>query len=849
MLPVRLELKNFLAYRESVVQFDGIHLACLTGPNGAGKSSLLDAITWSLWGKARGSARADELMHLGQAEMWVQLDFLHEGVLYRVLRKRARKGAGISHLDLFAWTADGAWNSISEPTLRATEAKINRLLRLDYETFTHSAFLQQGKADSFTNLTPADRKEVLAEILGLKRFESYEKAAREQFRAADHQLGILKAQLEDIETQLSREPELITALRLAEEQHETASLALAEADTLLREVEYVPMALKDAVNNAAVIEQRLTNARRSLTDAQRKLTEAEIEVAAQEKALAGREQVEAGYQELQQARSENQALAEKFEQFTQVREKIGELEKEASRRRSVIEGQISKLEGEISAAEKTIREADPEAYARAREDVERLAEAEAALTATRDEIGLLEQERSALQAEKKHLEDETAKRRERYKNLRNVEGAECPLCGQPLDATHRAELLADIEADGKQLNTQVSDNRARVADIHDRLEALNAARKGYEATVKALEGSKAIAVRFEDRQKRAHAAEAERDEAAAKRDALSRDLEAGGYAASLTTEIASLQAERDALGYDDRHHKDAKRRLTEHEAYDLAHQRLMQAQAALPGALRALESARNTLTLTQGTVEDEQTALDAARARTGELTALLAEFQKRKQTADDLRRKDTSANEARVLARQELKALDDQRTRRDELTRQQTEQREQRGIYEELTSAFGRNGLPAMLIETAIPEIEEDANELLRKMSGGRMTVRINTQREKVTGGTIETLDFLVSDELGERSYDTFSGGEAFRVNFALRVAMSELLARRAGAHLNALFLDEGFGTQDEEGRARLVEAITAVQDRFQLILVITHIEELRDSFPVHLEVTKTAEGSKVTIR
>ncbi len=242
-------------------------------------------------------------------------------------------------------------------------------------------------------------------------------------------------------------------------------------------------------------------------------------------------------------------------------------------------------------------------------------------------------------------------------------------------------------------------------------------------------------------------------------------------------------------------------------------------------------------------------SLNEARTRAADLTALLEEFQKRKQAADDLRRKDTAANEARVLARQELKALDDQRARRDELTAQQSEQREQRGVYEELTAAFGKNGLPAMLIETAIPEIEEDANELLRKMSGGRMTVRIDTQRERKSGGTIETLDFLVSDELGERSYDTFSGGEAFRVNFALRVAMSQLLARRAGAHLNALFLDEGFGTQDEEGRARLVEAITAVQDRFQLILVITHIEELRDSFPVHLEVTKSSEGSRVTIR
>ena len=77
-----------------------------------------------------------------------------------------------------------------------------------------------------------------------------------------------------------------------------------------------------------------------------------------------------------------------------------------------------------------------------------------------------------------------------------------------------------------------------------------------------------------------------------------------------------------------------------------------------------------------------------------------------------------------------------------------------------------------------------------------------------------------------------YSGGEAFRVNFAIRVALSQLLARRAGAQLRTLFIDEGFGTQDEAGRQRLVEAINSVQDQFDLLLVITHIDDLREAFP-----------------
>ena len=125
----------------------------------------------------------------------------------------------------------------------------------------------------------------------------------------------------------------------------------------------------------------------------------------------------------------------------------------------------------------------------------------------------------------------------------------------------------------------------------------------------------------------------------------------------------------------------------------------------------------------------------------------------------------------------------------------------------------------------------------------------LTTQREKVTGGVAETLDIQIADELGTRAYEMFSGGEAFRINFALRVALSQMLARRAGAQLRTLFIDEGFGTQDEEGRNKLVEAITAIQDDFALILAITHIEDLRDSFPVHVLIEKTGDGSRISVR
>ena len=149
-----------------------------------------------------------------------------------------------------------------------------------------------------------------------------------------------------------------------------------------------------------------------------------------------------------------------------------------------------------------------------------------------------------------------------------------------------------------------------------------------------------------------------------------------------------------------------------------------------------------------------------------------------------------------------------------------------------------------MLIEMVLPDIETEANRLLGRMTDNRMHVKIETQRQSKKKELIETLDIIISDELGPRPYETFSGGEAFRIDFAIRIALSKLLAKRAGAPLPTLIIDEGFGTQDNSGLEKVKEAINSIQDDFDKIIVITHIEELKDAFPTRINVVKTVQGS-----
>jgi exonuclease SbcC len=202
-------------------------------------------------------------------------------------------------------------------------------------------------------------------------------------------------------------------------------------------------------------------------------------------------------------------------------------------------------------------------------------------------------------------------------------------------------------------------------------------------------------------------------------------------------------------------------------------------------------------------------------------------------------------------ALQKVDVLGDLKLRRKSWEAQREERARLVGQFKQLERAFGKDGVPALLIEQALPQIETKANEILDRLSSGNMSVRFITQaayKDRRREDLRETLDIQISDGAGTRDYEMFSGGEAFRVNFAIRLALSEVLAQRAGARLQTLVIDEGFGSQDALGRQRLVEAINLVRLDFAKILVITHIDELKDYFPNRIEVEKTERGSNIRV-
>ena len=701
MIPIEIDPINFLAYRNpGPLSFEGIHVACLTGPNGAGKSSLLDAMTWAVWGKARGSS-PDDLVHQihdedlspGSRDMRVSFSFRQDGQIYRVIRQRKSGKRGASLLEFQVWnSSSGTWHPLSEGTIRATQKKIGALIRLDYETFINSALLIQGRADEFTTKTPAQRKQVLSNILALSRWEDYEQRAKDIIVEIKTDLQRLDGRLEELDKELSLGD--VHKIEL-----EKAEIRAVEIATELSETEKVWADLEGARTELVSLQRQIDDATRRISSFEREVKEAE---------------------------SERKTLAPQAN-------------------REVLQAALAEAGGSLDALALIKKQLD---------------DVHLKKTARTEEAAHLRGINAALGPETEPIKT-------RVKVLSEKEDPSCPTCGQPLTEEHRYEVIAELQGTIEIRRDAFRINRERIETLEVEIGALNSKEKKLSDEFEAKPRLEKKMIELSS--------------------ALSRADEA--------EQRMLAQAERIERWKKDINAESESRKKSEDE-------------------VRKAEQRLRSATLTQGDI-------------------------------DKLRVEKRMADERVGGARQKMNALQSYAEQRDKCLQEREQQAGDLGVVEELRDAFGKRGVPAMIIETVVPELERSATELLHRLSEGRMNVRIETQRETKSGEVREALDIIISDELGSRPYEMYSGGEAFRINFAIRIALSQLLARRAGAQLRSLFIDEGFGTQDARGREQLVAAINTIRDDFDLIIVITHIDELKDAFPTRIEVEKTSTGSR----
>ena len=857
MVPLRLTLRNFICYGEDVpiLDLEPVHVACLSGQNGHGKSALLDAITWAVWGRARARTH-DELIHQGKSSMSVELELSARGQRYRILRRYSRPSAGrqgTTLLDLQASSGNG-YRAITGNTVRDTEALIRDVVHMDYDTFVNTAFLLQGRADMFTRSKPSQRKECLAEVLDLSYYDDLEQRTKarstliqDSIRETDIAIGQLRSGLEAREEHQAILEEASASIeRLAP----AVEAARARVDSQRGRVEL----LRNMGKERDVLKARAAAGRSEIDALDRQRRGYEGRAAEYHALTERREEILQGFGGLDTARRESERLDDVHRRLLTLQSGKARLEQEVAVQRERLSAYLAQLSSNIENGLEPTASRLP-AIGQAIADME---SEENALEAGKADYARMVGEAhdlsltiESLEAANTVLREEMSETRQKFDILQR-EDAECPVCRQLLSPEDRDHVRAEYERQGKKALNRYRDNAAeqdRLRDTHSRL-ATKVSRLEVELSRDARELTRKRTELERDRRDSITARQ-QLDLALAESAKERARLENEAFAEAERAELARIDARIAEMDYAPDAHNAARRQARELGPYEELIRKLREAEKRLHEERRDLGEVAAMLERRRAeTAEDEERAARLGR----DIVALPSMEAELRGMEDSLTAKERELEAARVqqgISTEELARLDRLEAEAKEREKKRDTLVDQKGVYDELAVAFGKNGVQALIIEAAIPQLEDDANQLLSRLTDNRMSIRLQLRqgrRERRMGLPSEELDIRVGDEMGTRSYETFSGGEAFRIDFSLRIALSKLLARRSGAPLPILFIDEGFGSQDAAGQERLKEAIQSIQDDFRKIIVITHIDEIKESFPTRIEVTKTPTGSTFAV-
>ena len=853
MIPIHLSIAGFLSYNErSELDFSSFNLACISGLNGAGKSSLLDSITWALFGQARRRDDAVINSHCDSAE--VVFDFEYENNRYRIQRSKTREKSTLLEFYILDGQAD-KWKTLTEHSVTETENRITQILRMDYETFTNASFFLQGKADQFAQQRPGDRKRILSSILGLEIWEYYRSLSVERRKTVEKELENLAGQMKEIEDEIKLENQYTSDLKEKE-----GNLSLVSTTRKSIQENYQTQirqrdSLLEQERSLKMLENQYLNAQKRVRQYQDDLQTRQAEREKCQQQLQSADQIKNEYAqwiELRKTLTQQDQLAEQNHRLVLQKSKpLSIIESEKTR--------LTTLQNALLAQQKNIENSrlyasnyeqelqvlaeNNQAY---QEQLNRQVEIKELRDATYQKIQELEAENKQLQVKMNELND-------RITRLEDAKGSSCPLCDQPLSPGERQNLADQLKNEGKQLGDQYRENLATK-------ERLSVERKNYDSTLEQLnqvekqrnqnlQSIATLQARLEQAHKDIHQWEGE-DEA--KLDEITNKLERNAFALDQKIEVAEIEEKIQKLGYDPSYHTQIRQAEEIARSAEQKNIALEKARSSLEHLEREINALENQLKTEKGEFIELENQFQNAQHK----------FIRDKESLPDLDQLEKELNDFIVKENQLITEVGGAKNRLENLSRQkerltQFVQKKDQFVLQlaqikRLERAFSKDGIPALLIEQALPEIESHTNEILDRLSNGEMSVRFETQRQykdKNRDDKKETLDILISDSSGAyREYEMFSGGEAFRVNFAIRLALSQVLAKRAGARLQTLVIDEGFGSQDADGRQRLIEAINLVSHDFEKIIVITHLEELKDVFPARIEIEKTPQGSKIKV-
>ena len=790
MIPKKIQIKNFLSYgsEPQTIDFLSYNLICLSGKNGHGKSALLDAMTWALWGQARktnGTSKADEgLVHLGQKHMLVTFDFEINGQDYRIRREFVKTAsAPFSALDFGIVKADGSFTTLTDKTIKTTQAKLEKTIGVSYESFINSAFLRQGQANEFSKKSPKERKEILATILQLERFEDLKKVALEKNKAL--QLNLLAKQ--SLQNRITDE---IASLEIALQEisvclEQLPSIQLQEADCTksiiddeqkkdllleqqkkyefiqLQTTEYnkqladtaLQISNLEKVYQLIATEQTNTTDIKSIEDEQKKLREL---ITTHQEKLNKRLELKDQYLNLQEEKQKVEA---------ELSQEKNELLQKHEVSTKILQDQITQSTQILQLHQKKHDQVTTEINLQQNNIIANqiLIEQQSNIISTLTiHEKLFEENKNKFQALKtqgilvdQQLVDLSLKNKFSLEN----QDPSCPLCEQNLSASRKKfleqkfikeqdnakELLEKIKSQAIQLQQQLVQEHALLQTYKKDQEKLtqlisqtdemkNQLTKLVAQSDEELQQIVIVTKKITDLQNNLtqHLVNQKKSESIS----INQDKERAYE--TLIKKIDALKQTAQKLAYDKEAHEKDYKQLQEIELKLTSYQKLQT-------ELAQQEQRRAQITTLQLHYQKIQTSIDVSAQEFGAIKNVPTLIADHLQITLEHKRllQSIGAQKSDLLNK---KAISDLQTKK--LLGLQQEQinmeKEVKVItaeiidFAEIVKALGKDGLQALLIEEALPEIEQEANILLAQLTDNQTQIYIESLRDLKKGGSKE---------------------------------------------------------------------------------------------------------------
>ena len=791
----RLRLQNFRQHEDTVLDF-GAGLTGIVGPNGAGKTTLLEAIGFALYGTSAARGTRDSIRRRGappRSPVKVELEFTlgHHG--YRLHR-------GLSQAELYL---DGDASPIAN-SLGAVTDTVSRLLGMTREEFYNTYFTSQKELAVMAAMSAPDRARFLSRVLGYERLRLVQDRLKVKRSALKATVGALQQSLVD-ETVLDAEQETAEQRSaLASESTAKGQQALEAAVADLARVEPEWQAIKQVRDKVVKLDGDRKLADHKVSDTRERFTSLDRQLA---EALGAKDQLEGLDKELAPLpglQEERVALDRQAEIHSARR---GYLAQAAEMRRALdsIGERLAQVPDDVTVSQvMTVAQAEREARHAAEAAAEEL--------------------RTAWVRDAQDAQTKRATLADQYRDLKSqrdrvsTAGAEgdCPTCGRPLgdDLDGVIELLdqqlQEVEFNGSFYKKRIE----QLQDEPDELRRAEAERKVRERTAREAE------------------VEARRlQELVQKRPSIVKEREATD---ERLRDLEQHLVESDTV-YDQDRHEEIKRQIQALEPVVLRAER----QRALADQAESLVGEAERVERELSELEREAASLQQQLADLGFTEEAYVQAE---QAMEQVRAGKHEAEKRVVRARAELAAATDALAG---VTRRREERRQMLAsidaakrdllLHQELDRAF--TDLRTDLNASLRPELSELASVFLRDLTNDRYS-DLELDEDYVA--------VLMEDG---QPKPVVSGGEEDVANLALRLAISQMIAERAGQPLSLLVLDEIFGSLDDERRGSVLELLRSLRDRFPQVVLITHIESVREGFDrvIRVDVDEKRGVSRVS--